>query len=93
MGDMARDSMEGVMGPEQFIEVAHWWHAFPVDIALASTKDINVKLSLESLEIRDFGIVVDFNGKPGDIAEGKLDVARVLGTINGITKGLFMQKR
>jgi len=55
-------------------------------------KDINVKLSLESSEIVDFGIVAGFNGKPGNSAEGKSDVTRGLGIVNGITKGLFVWK-
>jgi len=49
------------VGLEPFIEQ---WHAFPVEITLTSTKEINIKLSLESSEIMDYGIVVGFDGKP-----------------------------
>ena len=53
MGVMARDSAEGVMGLEPFVELASWCHSFPVDVAFAATKNVSLKLSLESMKIMD----------------------------------------
>ncbi len=46
---------------------------------------MNIKLCLESTEIIDLGVVDWVNGEPSNIAEGKVDVARELRTVNGIT--------
>jgi len=48
---VSRDCSEGVMGAEPFIKEASGWHAFPVEITFATTKDINIKLSLKCTEI------------------------------------------
>jgi len=50
---VARDDMGWVMGLQPFKEAVSWWHLFPIDVAFAATKDVNLKLSLESTKIVD----------------------------------------
>jgi len=51
MGVVARDGAEGVMRSEPFVELASWWHSFPIDVAFTATKYVNIKLSLEGSQI------------------------------------------
>jgi len=92
VGVVARDNLERVAGAEPFIEAASWLHAFPVEVAFAATKEVHIKLSLESMEIMNLGVVVSINKKSGHIEESKLDAAREFDTVKGITKGLITRK-
>jgi len=92
MGVVARDHAERVVGVEPFVEAANWWHVFPVKVAFTTTKDVNIKLSLESMEVVNLQVVVSINGKSGHIAEDKSDVAREFGTVKRVTKGLIVRK-
>jgi len=92
VGVVARDHMERIVGAEPFVEAASWWHAFPAEVTFTAPKDVNIKLSLESMEIVDLQVVVSINGKSGHIAESKSDVAREFGMVKGVTKGLIMRK-
>jgi len=56
---------------------------FPVDIALTTAKDINVKL-LERLRGHALWVVVGVTGEPCDVAEGKLNMAWGLGMVNWV---------
>jgi len=38
-------------GSRTICKVASWWHLFPVKVAFAATKDIDIKLSLKGMEI------------------------------------------
>jgi len=51
VGVVVRNCTDQVMGAEPFVEVTSWWHTFPFGMTFKATKDVNVKLSLESMEI------------------------------------------
>jgi len=91
-GVVARDGMEEIVGLEPLIKVTCRWHLFPIDVAFAAPKDINIKLCLEGVEIMDLGVIEWVSGEPGNIEKGKADVSRKLRMVNGVPKGLFVQK-
>jgi len=39
------------MRVEPFVELACWWHLFPLDITFVTTKDVNLELGLESPKV------------------------------------------
>jgi len=44
------------------------------------------------MEVMNFGVVVGVYGEPCDVAVGKSIMARGLGMVNYVNKGLFMWK-
>jgi len=92
MGIVARDHSKGVMGAEPLVKLARWWHPLPINVAFAPTKDINIKVCLESSNILNLGIVERVYGEPSNVTKGKMNVARLLHPIQSVTKNLFIGK-
>ncbi len=57
MGVVARDCMEGIVGTEPLIKVTCRWHLFPIHVALAAPKDINIELCLEAWRSWTLGLL------------------------------------
>jgi len=57
MGVMARDCTEGIVGLEPLIKVTCRWHLFPIHVALAAPKDINIELCLEAWRSWTLGLL------------------------------------
>jgi len=84
--------MERVGRAEPFIQPSSWWHLFPVEVAFATTKDVNIKLGLECPKVLHLCVVVDINRESGNITKGKADMSIGFGMVKGIAKGLFVGK-
>ena len=66
---------KGVRGAKPLIKAAGGWHLFPVDVALATAKDINIVLSLECSKLLHLGIVVWVDRKAVNIPKGQSNMA------------------
>jgi len=60
--------------------------------AFTATKNVHLKLGLESTKTMDLQVVVSIDREAGHIAKGKTDVARGFHMVKGATKGLILQK-
>ncbi len=89
---VARDDSERVRRSEPFIESTSWGHLFPVEIAFAASKYIDLELCLEGSEILHLGVVVNVEGETSNVTKGKADVSSGFDTVKGVTKGLFVWK-
>jgi len=66
---------KGVRRAKPLIQAARGWHLLPVDVALTTTKDVNIILSLESLKLLHLGVVVWVDRKAVNIPKGQSNMA------------------